>query len=80
MFNTSGDFLQIGRGNVDDYKVMINGNVKNFPEKQTESHSLSCEEITADDKSVKISGHLLLGQEHDCPVHASYSLTFSESD
>ena len=36
MLNLGGDFLQIGRGTVDDDKgFMLNGNVKSFPEKQT---------------------------------------------
>lgn len=42
MLSLSGDFLKIGRGTVDDEAIMVNGNVKSFPEKQTESEGLVC--------------------------------------
>ena len=80
VFSASGNFLQIGRGTVDDEVIMIDGNVKNFPMKKTGSSNLTCKEVTADENSVTITGGLLLDQEHDCPLHKEFSLTFSGKD
>ena len=77
MLNLSGDFLQIGRGTVDDDKgFMLNGNVKSFPEKQTQSQELVCHDATQEGNAVTIFGSLLLNRDYDCPVHKDFSLTF----
>ena len=80
MLSLSGDFLKIGRGTVDDETIMINGNVKSFPEKQTESQGLVCYTAEQEGSGVSISGSLLLSRSYDCPVHKSFSLTFKPDD
>ena len=80
MLDLSGDFLQIGRGTVDDEQLMINGNVKIFPEKQTASQGLVCHDATQEGNAVTIYGDLLLDRDYDCPVHKSFSLTFKPDD
>ena len=59
---------------------MVNGNVNKFPESITESESLSCQNVVTGDNSVTVSGSMLLQQEHDCPIHKDFSLTFSARD
>ena len=80
VLSAAGNFLQIGHGSVDEDVIMVNGNVKTFPAKETGSDSLSCRDFTTGENSVTISGGLLLSQEHDCPVHKEFSLTFTARD
>jgi len=85
VFEADKHLLSVGRGNVDDYVIMTAGNIQKFPERQSKSALMVCDEVTQKngDSEFNITGRIVIDEAETQggePKTTDFSLQFSAKD
>lgn len=74
VFASDNRLLQIGKGNVDDITIMVDGNVPEFPEVTSRSDSITCNAPYATESEISWTGQVL--SEAKIPIQ-EYKVRFT---
>lgn len=84
LFESGDQMLTTGRGDVDDIKIMIAGNIEKFPKRQTRSSHMECSDAVIKSNSFSVSGQIVVKEaDEQAGVAAEttdFNFSFTASD